>query len=220
MTDSQLQEKHPCEEWMKLATIPKEQLIHFSRLGLRRDYTMKPSYYVDINGKEWIIMLMPDPDNSKTRLIEHSSIFDDAYLYDVENDKLVEFIHSYETDIHKRFKISFPYAFNDSMKKKDLYRSYVIDNDNHVMYWYICGYAIDQIGDFQMHQLSSFIIAFSIKDLQNIEFMYQQSLSDSYNDNNDDDDEFSCAVPAILDATRYQMVMVDNRIEMILGNGN
>ena len=44
------------------------------------------SYYVDINGKEWIVVLLPSP----PKLLKH-----DSYLYDVEKDEIEPFICNY-----------------------------------------------------------------------------------------------------------------------------
>ena len=108
------------------------------------------SYYVDIHGKEWIIILMPP----RSGVHKWTS----SYLYDVENDKFMPFIKNYYRSINKRFNIS-----HVASAKAIKGMSYVIDNDNHILYWLLSS-----------HQRS--LLSLDIKNLKNVKLIGQTVL--------------------------------------------
>ena len=192
-------------EWTTLTTVSEEQICkcEYYEDGLQ------PSCYVDVNGKEWIILLMPDADFETDR---ESTNDCDGYLYDVENDKLVSFIKSYEEDINQRFNI---YKQDDNKSSRQIFKSYVIDNDNHIMYWYVfvCTKLNEYDTKVQAPESYSMLIAFDIKDLTNIQLLYQRIFK------NNQFSQYSCG--RLRGPHMYKMVMIDNnRIELVLGGVN
>ena len=181
------------EPWTRLATVSQEQI---NKCKFCAD-DLQPLYYIDVNGKEWIVLLMPEVDCEKENKNDC-----DGYLYDVENDKLLSFIKSYETDINQRFNIYKQHSNNVNSSRK-VFKSYVIDNDNHIMYWYACVYI-------QGAKPYGMIIAFDIKDLINIQLLYQTNF-----ETNNEIFQFSC------NRHTYKMVMIgNNRMELVLGGVN
>ena len=186
------------ENWQELTTISKEQIEQFGSLTISKG--LQPSYYLDINGKEWIILLTPEC-RGEAKTVDISVDDHEAYLYDVENDKLFAFIHRYREDINERFNIE----QSDEHGTVDKSRCFVIDNNNHVMYWLICGETLIPNALGYLRSPYGLIIAFDIKDLKNIQFIYQQMISyDEY-------PEFGYCI------CDYTMLMVGNTIQFVLG---
>ena len=197
----------PCKnhEWKKLTTISdkeRQTMLHTNNHRLTTG-TVQPSYYLDVNGKEWIILLLPEPFLSTEHWLYRNmpSLEHDSYLYDVENDKLVPLIEDYQTDINERFNV-----YQSQTRRSAIYKSHVIDNDNHVMYWLVTHNA--DIGrhdpaDRASAALYSIIIAFDIRNLKDIKVLYTQKISQK---------EF----PSFSE-NGYTMVIVGNTIQFVLG---
>ena len=113
-----------------------------------------------------------------------------SYLYDVENDKFEPFIKNYNQDINKKFNISHVLSA-DSMSG----HSFVIDNDNHILYW------------LQSSHWQRSLLSIDIKNLKDIKFIDQTLLPLSI-----DGIRFS--------SSGYTMVVVYNKIQFILGRGS
>ena len=139
------------------------------------------SCYVDVNGKEWIVILLPHG--------EFDILGCDSYLYDVENDKFIPFVKNYMQHIDKKFNIS--HISDSDMVDHTTRMSYVIDNDNHNLYW--------------LHSLQSqrSLVSLDIKNLQDIKLIDQTLLPSSIDGVTFFDSD-------------YTMLMVGNTIEFIL----
>ena len=150
MTDSTAP-KQSVNPWKKLKS-PKRSICEVPA-SWWNTYSQMCSYYVDIDGKEWIIILLP----SQPRAFEC-----DSYLYDVEKDEIKPFIKDYVQGINNKFMI-YHVERNNSSTANTL--SYVIDN--HTLYW--------------LHTTSSqnSLISLDIKDLQNIELISHTLLPSS-----------------------------------------
>ena len=115
------------------------------------------SCYVDVHGKEWIIVLLPPGD------------FDilgcESYLYNVENDKFIPFIKNYSQDIDEKFNISHIGKTKRAHGSRML--SYVIDNDNDNLYW------------LHSSQSQRSLVSLDIKNLHDIKFVDQTLLPSS-----------------------------------------
>ena len=149
------------------------------------------SYYVDVNGKEWIIILLPSPQ----KLFKH-----DSYLFDVEKAEIVPFISNYHQEINKIYDIYHVEKNTNSKQKtsrsmvvKNQYMSFVIDNDNHILYW------------LQSSSWQCSLISIDIKNLENIKLIDQTLLTSPT-----DDTHFAIA--------NYTMLVVGNTIQFILAN--
>ena len=111
------QQNQKRKHWKKLSsrlishTIPQQSWFE------GHNFLSTCSYYVDTHGNEWIVMLFPSPSVPGCN----------SYLYDVENDKFKPFIENYKKDINKKFNIA--HASSDGRM------TFLIDNDNHVLYW-------------------------------------------------------------------------------------
>ena len=177
-------------EWKRLATVPvPSNSISWSQYS----FTMC-SYYIDVNDKEWIIILLPP-------LWHMNSKYPNSYLYDVENDQVIPFIKHYVKDINEAFNIihvdpkSGSTSFVRTNADNDQYMSYVVDNDNHVLYWL-----------HSQNQQSS-LISIDIKDLQNIQLIDQTILSSQ-------SDTFE---NVIFCDKEYTMLISGDTIQFILG---
>ena len=119
----------------------------------------------------------------------------DSFLYDIENDKYVPFIENYQSDINEKFNIEH-YTQRGTM-------SFVIDNDNDILYW------LDSSQDenFKLPKQRS-LIALDIKDLTNVQLLYQKiipcDIDDIENINN-----FAGFIEY------YNMLLVENTIQFI-----
>ena len=132
----------------------------------------------------------------------------DGYLYDVENDKLFSFIKNYEKDINQRFNIYKQHSNNVNSSRK-VFKSYVIDNENHIMYWYVCVDIKQNNQNIPGPEPYSMIIAFDMKNLTSIQLLYQKMVT------NNEISQFSRKEHI------YKMVMIENnRIELVLGGVN
>ena len=140
-----------CNEWNELtlfvSSSPKVSWLHRSRFSMC-------SYYVDIHGKEWIIILLAP------RTVSGCC---DSYLYDVENDKFMPFIKNYDKDINKKFNIC--HVLSDGSVHC---HSYAIDNNNHILYWLQSSYK----------QRS--LLSIDIKNLKDIKLIDQTLLTNAF----------------------------------------
>ena len=73
-------------EWKSWTALSKEELEEPSEISCDTKYKIPPSYYCDINGKEWIVILKPDYPGSQYQSLKHPRC--DSYLYDVKNVNL------------------------------------------------------------------------------------------------------------------------------------
>ena len=139
------------------------------------------SYYIDTNGKEWIVILLPPapPAHNLGRF--------NSYLYDVENDKFCAFIKNYHQDINIKFNIS-----HSVLGPNARGQSFVIDNDNHILYWL----------ESSRSQIS--FLTLDIKNLKDIKFIDQTFLRSPI------DDVIFCKVD-------YTMLFVGDTIQFVLG---
>ena len=164
-------------KWKRLSSVS----VHLPLKTWKKHCYPMCSYYVDVDGKEWIIILVPPRPIAK-----HTS----SYLYDVENDKFLPFIKNYYSTINKRFGIThvFPEQATTSM-------SYVIDNDNHILYW--------------LHSscIQRSLLSIDIKNLQTIKLIDQTLLPFSING-------------VVFRAYDYTMLIAGNTIQFISGNCN
>ena len=114
-------------------------------------------------------------------------------MYDVEKDEFVPFINDY-TEINNKFIIHHVERYNTSNYNN---LSYVIDNDNHILYW--------------LHTISSqnSLISLDVKDLKNIKLINQTLLPSSIDHNNNN----ICFAKG-----EYTMLLVGNTIQFILVN--
>ena len=127
--------------WKKLATLSGQQLKDII------DDNLQPSYYVDVNNKEWIVFFV------LKQVQRHCNRYD-TLLYDVENNIYVQGSNDYQKIIDKCFMDPLDSSTNTSTdhninnngeqekSNKDKLRSaasrsYVVDNDNHVVYWWL-----------------------------------------------------------------------------------
>ena len=157
-------------------------------------------FYIDVNGKEWIILLTPK--YTVFSSYNPGSHYK-SYLYDVENDEIAPFKHDYDVKrLMKKYRPVHVDINNDVSTHLYTYISHVIDNDNHVMYWLVCicvgrnSYAVHA-------PRSSIMIAFDIKDLNNIKLIYETAISQ------EEFPKFSYQ--------HYSMFIVGNTIQMVLG---
>ena len=137
------------------------------------------SYYVDVYGKEWIIILVPP-----RSFVNNTS----SYMYDVENDKFMPFIKNYYSTINARFSICHVVAPQETTGM-----SYVIDNDNHILYWL-----------HSSHKQRS-LLSIDIKNLQAMKLIDQTLLPLSING-------------VKFRECDYTMLIAGNTIQFILGN--
>ena len=89
--------------WKRLTTLSKDQLEEPPRIYAQSEHKMAPSYYCDIDGKEWIVILKRDYPSSENIPLTHPRC--DSYLYDVKNDTFIPFIRNYQNDIRDKFNI-------------------------------------------------------------------------------------------------------------------
>ena len=141
------------------------------------------SYYIDINGKEWIVILLP---TAWLGIAVDPSQFS-SYLYDVEKDKFVPFIKNYRQDINIKFNISHALPVSDARGQ-----SFVIDNDNHILYWL----------ESATWQIS--LLALDIKNLKDIKFIDQTFLPSKIDG-------------VIFCKTDYTMLFAGDTIQFVLG---
>ena len=160
-------------DWKELKSFPLDNL----QLEWRH---VPPLYYVDVNGKEWIMFVDHEKKYGKY-YVSSSSSRSHSYLYDIEMDEIIPFMTGYwpstknQVELHK--------------KSSHLYKSYVIDNNTHIMYCL-------------MHaQYRSLMVAFDIKDLNNVKFIYETEISTLRSLTNGD----------------HTMLLVGNTIQFILG---
>ena len=104
-------------QWKLLASLPSTAV----KSDGQHNFVMQ-SYYVDVNGKEWIVFLLHrrlDIDDNKRC---------DSFLYDIDNDKFCPFIKDYQQDLIDKFDL-LPITSYD-------YTTYAIDRDNGILYWF------------------------------------------------------------------------------------
>ena len=149
------------------------------------------SYYVDVNNKEWIVILLP---------VQQHVLPCDSYLYNVENDTFIPFIQKYVKDLYQKFNIQ-----DVNLEKRyfgsKTSMSFVIDNAKHVLYW--------------LHSQDSktLLISIDIKNLQNIKLIDQTTLSHSKNDDDDIKKFDGCKFEG-----KYTMLVTgNNKIHFVLG---
>ena len=175
--------------WTKLSTLPIEKNA-LNAAWSHHTFSMC-SYYVDVNDKEWIIILLPPQRNTNANICN-------SYLYDIKNDKFIPFIKNYAQDINKAFNIlhvDAPQALETFSGLRNESMSYVIDNDNHILYWLHS----------QTKYLQTSLIGIDIKDLKNIKLI-DQTIFSSNNKNN-----------ISFGNSEYTMLFTGNSIQFILG---
>ena len=85
-----------------MTTLSKEQLEE--KIDYTLQYKIPPSYYRDINGKEWIVVLKPEYPSWNNKSLKHPRC--DSSLYDVKNDKFIPFIKNYQKDIRDKLTLN------------------------------------------------------------------------------------------------------------------
>ena len=178
--------------WQTLASLP---LVDGE---IRMRDTKKPSYYIDINGKEWIVILL-SPNDTINVVSSHSTQYD-SYLYDIAKNEYFPFIKNYKRDIDENFNINhFPCTASHKHHAYQ-YMSYVIDNTNHVLYWLATDHEFNtRIG---IASACNSLISIDIKDLNNLKLIDQISIP------HDHFPLFFCG--------EYSMFIVGNTIQFIL----
>ena len=165
-------------------------------LELNRNTSLAPSYYIDINGKEWIIIMRPvrqqvvvTPDNY------------DSFLYDIKRKQYFGFIKNFETDINQRFNIR--HTLGKTRGRANTSTSYVIDNENHVLYWL----ESDHYNNYNSNNIcQTSLVAINIKHLNNIKLIHQTIIPQ---------DEFPLFINRV-----WTMLVIGNTIQFILGGNN
>ena len=144
--------------WARCALFPKG--CHIEQFAT--------SSYVDVNGKEWIVLLGACRLNKTLR--EEPTC--DSFLYDVADDKFIPFINNYNRELNQRFNIKHSPQMG--------YQSFVIDNSNHILYWFDADYAItsNKVENVRhnvniISNTTCSIITLDMKNLNNIKLINQ-----------------------------------------------
>ena len=196
MTDVHELDTNLNDAWESLATLSAEQ-----RKGVGKgndDGILEPSYYVDVNNKEWILFFV-------LKNIRHDFHRYDTFLYDVAKDNYVQVCNDYQKFFDNCFMYSSHSIANSSTSgvKSASARSYVIDNDNHVIYWLILERDLEIIKNFG-YKPQSIILCLDVKNWDDIKLLWKHRISSQ---------EF----PNFSHLQTYKMLIVENTIQFVLG---